>query len=107
MERLSGWDAMWLYSETSNVHTHTLKIGVFSAAGMPEPIDFGYFRRAVAGRLNLFEPLRYKLLDVPLRLHRPVWLKKCKIDLDYHLRRVRVASPGGRRELDALIGEIA
>ena len=30
-----------------------------------------------------------------------------RIDLDYHVRRARVAAPGGRRELDQLIGEIA
>ncbi len=29
------------------------------------------------------------------------------MDLDYHLRRVQVPAPGGRRELDQVIGEIA
>jgi diacylglycerol O-acyltransferase len=34
-------------------------------------------------------------------------LEKADIDLNYHLRRVRVAPPGGRRELDEMISEIA
>lgn len=36
-----------------------------------------------------------------------MWLEDCPVDLDYHLRRVQVPAPGGRRELDQVIGEIA
>jgi hypothetical protein len=36
-----------------------------------------------------------------------MWLEGCEVDLDYHLRRVRVPAPGGRRELDAVISRIA
>ena len=36
-----------------------------------------------------------------------MWVENDDIDLDYHLRRARVPAPGGRRELDQLIGEIA
>jgi diacylglycerol O-acyltransferase / wax synthase len=53
--------------------------------------------------------LRYKLIDTPWRLHHPMWLEDCDlnaIDLDYHLRRVTVPAPGGRRELDEVIGRV-
>ena len=30
-----------------------------------------------------------------------MWLDNCDIDLDYHIRRVQIRPPGGRRELDA------
>jgi len=69
--------------------------------------DFGVFRRTIARRLHLLDPLRYRLVDIPWRLHHPMWPEDCPVDLDYHLRRVQVPSPGGRRELDELIGEIA
>jgi len=36
-----------------------------------------------------------------------MWMENCDVDLDYHLRRVQIPSPGGRRELDTVIGEIA
>ncbi len=36
-----------------------------------------------------------------------MWMENCPVDLDYHLRRVQVPQPGGRRELDQVIGEIA
>ena len=36
-----------------------------------------------------------------------MWVLNDHIDFDYHVRRARVPAPGGRRELDQLIGEIA
>ena len=107
MKRLNGWDAMLLYSETPNVHAHTLKIGVIDASDFEGDFTFEVFRRTLRRRLHLLDPLRYKLVDIPLKLHHPMWLEKADIDLDYHLRAVEVASPGGRRELDQIIGEIA
>ncbi len=107
MKRLNGMDAMLLYSETPNLHTHTLKVAIISAGHYDGAFDFDVFRQTVARRLHLLDPLRYKLIDIPYRLHHPMWMENCEVDLDYHLRRVRVPSPGGRRELDEVIGEIA
>ncbi|MBO0677986.1 wax ester/triacylglycerol synthase family O-acyltransferase [Mycolicibacterium sp. S2-37] len=111
MKRLNGMDAMLLYSETDNLHTHTLKVAIVNAADFADthghPYSFDDFRRTVARRLHLLDPLRYRLVDIPLRLHHPMWMENCDVDLDYHVRRVRVPSPGGRRELDAVIGDIA
>ena len=109
MKRLNGMDAMLLYSEAPNLHTHTLKVAVIDPADVP---GFGFeaFRDHVRRRLPLLDPLRYKLVDIPWRLHHPMWLEDCDpnaIDLDYHLRRVTVPAPGGRRELDEVIGRVA
>jgi hypothetical protein len=89
MKRLNGMDAMLLYSEAPNLHTHTLKVAVIDPADVP---GFGFeaFRDHVRRRLPLLDPLRYKLVDIPWRLHHPMWLEDCDpnaIDLDYHLRR--------------------
>jgi WS/DGAT/MGAT family acyltransferase len=104
-------DAMLLYSETPNLHTHTLKVAIVHAADYRATHggEFGFevFRRTIARRLHLLDPLRYRLVDIPARLHHPMWLQDCAVDLDYHLRRVQVPAPGGRRELDRVIGEIA
>lgn len=106
MKRLGGWDAVLLYNETPNLHQHTLKIAIVDAS---ETDGFGYdrFRQSLARRLHLLEALRYQLVDIPGRVHRAMWLENCDIDLDYHVRRAQIRSPGGQRELDAVIGEIA
>jgi diacylglycerol O-acyltransferase / wax synthase len=107
VKRLNGWDAMLLYSETPNIHTHTLKVAVVDTTDSIGDFNFELFRRALHRRLHVLEPLRYQLVDIPLKLHHPMWLEDCDIDLDYHVRRARVPSPGGRRELDRVIGEVA
>jgi diacylglycerol O-acyltransferase len=107
MKRLNGMDAMLLYTETPNLHTHTLKVAIINTAEFDGEFSFEIFRQTIQRRLHLLDPLRYKLVDIPYRLHHPMWLENCEVDLDYHLRRVGVPSPGGRRELDQVIGEIA
>src|ERR1700742_4966697 len=107
MKRLNGMDAMLLYSEAPNLHTHTLKVAVLEPGCDAPGFGFEAFRDHVRRRLHLLEPLRYKLVDIPWRLHHPMWLEDCNVDLDYHLHRVHVPPPGGRRELDAVIGEVA
>ncbi|MFZ0833906.1 MAG: wax ester/triacylglycerol synthase family O-acyltransferase [Mycobacterium sp.] len=107
MKRLSGWDALMLYSETPNVHQHTLKVAVVDTAEFEGEPDFDTFREILRGRLRALEPLRYQLVDIPFHFHHPMWREDVEVDLDYHVRLVEVPAPGGRRELDDVIGEIA
>jgi diacylglycerol O-acyltransferase len=106
VKRLGGWDAVLLYNETDNLHQHTLKIAVVDASSTPE---FGYdrFRQTLARRLHLLEPLRYRLVEIPGKVHHPMWLENVDVDLDYHVRRLQISPPGGHEELDAAIGDIA
>ena len=108
MKRLSGWDAVLLYSETPTVHMHTLKLAVIDLSerrGRQFGIDD--FRRVIHGRLYKLDPFRYELVDIPFKFHRPMWRENCEVDLDYHVRPFRVDSPGGRRQLDEAVGRIA
>ncbi|WP_241472413.1 WS/DGAT/MGAT family O-acyltransferase [Mycolicibacterium neoaurum] len=108
MKRLSGWDAFLLYSEAPNVHMHTLKVAVIDLDGLGDR-SFGVeeFRNVLHSRLYKLEPFRYQLVDIPFKFHHPMWRENCDVDLEYHIRPWRVAAPGGRRELDEAIGEIA
>jgi diacylglycerol O-acyltransferase len=103
---LGGWDAILLYNETPNLHQHTLKIAVVDASEC-RSFSFDRFRQTLARRLHLLEPLRYRLVNIPGRIHREMWLENCDVDLDYHVRRLQIGTPGGRRELDVAIGEVA
>jgi len=107
VKRLNGVDALMLYSETPEIHMHTLKIGVLDVSGVEGGFSFELLREVAYPRLMALPPLRFQLVDIPLKLHHPMWVQNADIDLDYHLRQARVPAPGGRRELDQLIGEIA
>lgn len=107
MKRLSGWDAVLLYSETPNVHMHTLKVAVIELD--PDSREFGIdeFREVIKDRLHKLEPLGYQLVDVPFKFHHPMWREHTVVDFNYHIRPWELAAPGGRRELDEAIGQIA
>jgi diacylglycerol O-acyltransferase / wax synthase len=74
VKRLNGMDAMLLYSETPNLHTHTLKVAIVDPSDGDPAFSFEAFRHHLLRRLHLLEPLRYKLVDIPWRLHHPMWL---------------------------------
>jgi WS/DGAT/MGAT family acyltransferase len=107
VKRLSGWDAVLLYSETPNVHMHTLKIAVIELELARRDFDIDTFRRVIHSRLYKLEPFCYQLVDIPFKMHHPMWRENCEVDLTYHIRPWRLPAPGGRRELDEAIGEIA
>ena len=104
VQRVGGWDAMFLYSETPDLPAHTIKIAILDTSG---GFGFDSVRAMAADLLPELEAMRYCLQPVPLRLHHPMWLSLCEIDLDYHLRRLMVPAPGGRRQLDQVIARIA
>lgn len=107
MERLSGMDAGFLYMETPTLHMHTLKVAVMQLPpGVTElPVD--WVRRQIADRLHRLPPFRRRVLEVPLGWYHPVWVDDPDFDIEYHVRSVFVAPPGGRAEVDAKIGELA
>ena len=107
MQRLSGWDAVLLYSETPNVHMHTIKAAVIELDEDSRDFDIDAFRQVIAGRMDKLVPLGYQLIDIPLKFHHPMWRENCEVDFNYHIRPWKVAAPGGRRELDEAIGQIA
>jgi WS/DGAT/MGAT family acyltransferase len=107
VKRLSGWDAVLLYSETPNVHMHTLKIAIIELDADRHGFDVEAFRRVIHSRLYKLEPFRYQLVDIPGKIHHPMWRENCAVDLTYHIRPWSLPAPGGRRELDEAIGEIA
>lgn len=107
MKRLSGWDAVLLYSEAPNVHMHTIKVAVIELDPESRGFTIDAFRQVIAGRMDKLVPLGYQLIDVPYKFHHPMWRENCEVDFDYHIRPWQLPAPGGRRELDEAIGKIA
>ena len=52
-------DAMLLYSETPNLHTHTLKVAIVDVAEHDGEFNFDVFRHTLLRRLHRLDPLRY------------------------------------------------
>src|ERR687896_621872 len=98
MERMTGLDAGFLYMETPTLHMHTLKIAVVDPASVPGGYSFGRFKEVLDERLHLLPPFRRRIVDVPAKIHHPVWIEDAAFDLSDHVRRVGCPAPGGMAE---------
>ncbi len=106
MKRLSGLDANFLYNETPTEHMHTLKLAVLD----PPPGDqlpWELIRSEIATRMLTWPAFSRKVVRVPGDLNHPVWVEVAEPDMAYHLRRARIPSPGGPREMDQVVGRLA
>jgi diacylglycerol O-acyltransferase len=106
VERLSALDASFLYLEKPGVHMHVAGLSVFGPRSDRTSLTYDDVERVVEARLRLAPRLRRKLLPVPANISRPVWTDDDRFDLDFHLRRASVPSPGGPFELERAVGRV-
>lgn len=107
MERLTGLDAAFLYLENPTHHMHVAMTMVLDPSTVPGGYSFQKIKDFIGGRIHLVPPFRRRLVSVPFNLAHPVWVEDPNFDLDFHIRRIGCPSPGGRRELGEMAGQIA
>ena len=105
MERLSGTDALFLSGENPAWHQH---VGGLIVIDPTEADDFSFdrFRESLLDRIDRVPKYRWRLKEVPLHLDRPVWVDDTSFNIDRHLRRIAVPSPGGDEQVGDLIGQL-
>ncbi|MGB0435442.1 MAG: WS/DGAT/MGAT family O-acyltransferase [Mycobacterium sp.] len=107
MQRLSGLDASFLYLETAAQPLHVCSILELDTASMPGGYTFDRLREALSLRIKAMPEFREKLADSRFNLDHPVWVEDKDFDVDRHLHRIGLPSPGGRNELGEICGHIA
>jgi WS/DGAT/MGAT family acyltransferase len=107
MEPLTGLDAFFLYIETPAMHTHVALAAVLDPSTMPCGYSFERIRDHIARRVHLVPPFRRRVVEVPLRLHHPVWVDDAGFRIERHVKRAALPAPGGGREFAELVGHIA
>jgi WS/DGAT/MGAT family acyltransferase len=106
MEQLSGLDATFLYLETPSLHMHVSMAAIFDPTTVPGGYSFDKLRGLVSSRLALAPIFSRRLVEVPFRLGHPYWVDDPTFDLDYHMRRAALPSPGGMDELARFVGDV-
>jgi WS/DGAT/MGAT family acyltransferase len=107
MQRLSGLDASFLYLETAAQPLHVCSILDIDTSSMPGGYTFDRLRDALGLRIKAMPAFREKLADNRFNLDHPVWVEDKDFDVDRHLHRIGLPSPGGRNELAEICGHIA
>ena len=107
MDRLSGLDASFLYFETPAHLMHVCGLLVLDPSTMPTQYSFPELREKLRERLEVTPAFRRKLHNPFLNFDHPVWINDDDFDIEHHVRRAAVPSPGGDRELSEVCADIA
>src|SRR5580692_12060813 len=111
MQPLVGMDAAFLALETPTTPMH---VGVVLVLDPPEgtrslfspSTRYAQIRRVIEQRLHQIPQFRQRALRVPFGLHHPVWVDDPDFELDDHVTRASLPSPGGQAELDAFVAAV-
>jgi diacylglycerol O-acyltransferase / wax synthase len=106
MEQLTGLDATFLYMETPSLHMHISMVAVLDPSTVPGGYSYDKLRDLVGARLAQAPVFRRRLVEVPLRLGHPYWVDDQSFDLDFHMHRAALPSPGGMDELAQFVGDV-
>lgn len=107
MQRLSGLDASFLYLETASQPLHVCSILELDTSTVPGGYTFDHLRDGLELRIKAMPEFRERIADNRFNLDHPVWLEDNDFDVDRHLHRIGLPSPGGRNELAEICGHIA
>lgn len=106
MHRVSGIDAAFLYGETPAWHMHVSAVVLIDPSQAAEPFTFERLKDHIAKRVHLAPQFRWRLVEVPLGLDRPMFVDDPDFDVEHHVHRVGVPAPGGPQQLGNLVGEL-
>lgn len=106
MKRVSGVDAAFLYGETHSWHMHVSAVLIADPATAPDGFSVERLKERIVERLHLAPQFRWRLVEVPFGVDRPVFIEDPDFDIDLHVRRIGVPPPGGPEQLGNLIGDL-
>ena len=101
-ERLNTLDALFLELEDRTTHMHVGAVAEFE--GKPPP--YRDLLALIDARLDQVPRYRQRVVFVPFRQGRPVWIDESQFDLEYHVRHTALPAPGGEEELKRLAGRL-
>ncbi len=107
MDRLSGLDASFLYLETPAQLMHVCAVMVLDQSTMPTPYTFGELMAHIDDSVHDVPAFTRKIRGVPMGLDHPVWVRDQQFDIERHVHRLAVPSPGSYRELMDLCAHLA
>ncbi len=105
MEMLSALDATFIYLESEHSPMSIGAVYVIDAKDAPGGFSYQTFHSLVSSRLKLSGVFRQRLVEVPLYLSFPYWVRDPGFDLDDHLPAVSLPGPGGMKELMQLAAD--
>jgi len=107
MDRLSGLDASFLYLETPAQLMHVCAVMVLDPATMPTPYSFATLQQGIDAQVRDVPAFARKVRGVPMGLDHPVWVRDRGFDIERHVHRLAIPTPGGYDELMQMCSHLA
>ncbi len=106
MKPLSGLDSLFLHLETAATPMHVGALHLLEAAPGERDDFVARVRAHIADRLHLLPAFTRRLAPMPLAFANPVWVDVDAVDLDDHVRRIRLPAPGTHAQLEAAVARL-
>ena len=106
MQRMTGIDPMFIYSDTPETPMEIAYACVFDPATLGGGYSFERVKGVLQTRIPTLQPFRRRLMPVPLGLDHPRWVDDPDFDLANHLHRTALPNPGGEAEFRAKVAEV-
>ena len=106
MQRMTGIDPMFIYSDTPDTPMEIAYACVFDPSTLPGGYSFERVAAVLESRIPTLQPFRRRLMPVPLGLDHPRWVDDPDFDLANHLHRVALPAPGGDAEFRAKVADV-
>ncbi len=107
MKQLAAQDASFLYSETASTPMHICGLSIYDQSTAPGGrLSHKGILSYIEERLHLGPQLRQRLVQVPMDLDHPYWIKDPDFDLEFHVRHIALPSPGDWRQLCIFVSRI-
>jgi len=97
---------MFLHLENATQFGHVSGLSIFARPDVAGYDPYAAWRGQLEQRLHLLEPLRRRLVEVPLGLDHPSWVNDPDFDLDFHVRHTAVPPPGNDVQLATTVARL-
>jgi WS/DGAT/MGAT family acyltransferase len=106
MERMTGIDPMFIYSDTPETPMEIAYACVFDPSAAPNGYAFEHVRTLLEERIPALPSFRRRLMAVPLGLDHPRWVDDPDFDIANHLHRTALPDPGGPEEFSDMVAAV-
>jgi WS/DGAT/MGAT family acyltransferase len=107
MKRLSPSDAMFLYAESRDTMMHVAGLLPFSAPPDAPPDHLRQLMDEIRQTPVVQPPWNLKLRSPDLLMNPlQAWVEEKQLDIEYHVRRSALPSPGDERELGVIVSRL-
>lgn len=106
MKPLSGLDSAFLYLETPETPMHVGSLHLYEVPARGRATYFERAKKHIADRLHLVPVFTRRIATLPFDVASPVWVEDREVDLDHHMRRIRLKKPGTMAALEATVAKL-